>query len=108
MEALVRAEAGNQRFAPTDGGYTFQDISDIIHSTSLPLPDDWKKNTPVGTKGAGADVQQNKLDGSKSEKVLGIKYHNLKQIIEDSLESFMDYEKRGWKGVPSEDIIDLK
>ncbi|UZJ55519.1 hypothetical protein CBS101457_004839 [Exobasidium rhododendri] len=107
IEALTQAVGGGQRWAPTVSGYTFQDVADVVHSTSHSIPEEWKKNTPVGEKGAGAKVKQNILDGSKVEKELHIKYHPLKQIIEDSIESFLDYEKRGWKGVPSDDIIYL-
>jgi nucleoside-diphosphate-sugar epimerase len=108
VQALVRAEGGNERFVVSSSNYTFQDVADVIHSTKLSLPSDWKKNTPVGKKGNGASVKQNHLDGSKAEKVLGIKYYDLQQTIEGSLEAFIDYEKRDWKGVPSEDIVYLK
>ena len=107
VEALVQAAGGNERFAPTDGPFTWQDVADVIHATSLSIPAEWKKNTPVGVKGAGLKVQQNKLDGSKTEKVLAIKYHDLKKTIEGTLESLLDYEKRGWKGVPAEEIVYL-
>jgi nucleoside-diphosphate-sugar epimerase len=108
VEALVQAAGGNNRWAPTVSGYTFQEVADIVHATKLPIPAEWKKNTPVGETRAGGKVQQNKLSGAKVEKELGIKYHSLKQIIEGTLESFLDYEKRGWKGVPSDEIIYLK
>jgi nucleoside-diphosphate-sugar epimerase len=108
VQALLRAEAGNQRFVVSSGKYTFQDIADVIHSTKLQLPADWKKNTPVGKTGNGPSVKQNFLDGSKAERVLSIKYYDIKDTIEGSLEAFIDYEKRNWKGIPSEDIVYLK
>lgn len=106
VEALLQAAGSNQRFAPSGGPFSWQDVMDIIHATKKPIPEEWKKNSPIGKPGSGK-VQQNVLDGSKVEKKLGIKYHSLKDCIEDSLEALHDYEKRGWKGVPAEEIVYL-
>lgn len=104
VAALLRADAGGQRFAPSIGTYTWQQVSDIVHATKLDIPEEWRTQTlkDIGDQKASAD-----LDGSKTAKELGVQYHSLKQIVEDTLVSFMDYEKRGWKGVPSEEVLYL-
>ncbi|EST07003.1 3-beta hydroxysteroid dehydrogenase/isomerase [Kalmanozyma brasiliensis GHG001] len=104
VEALVRDDAGSNRFATSLGPFTYQDVVDIIHEDSS-VPEEWKKQVPVGKKGAGKEVKQNELDGSKATKVLDLKYVQLKQVVQDMVASLADYEKRGWKGVPSEDIL---
>ncbi|MCO5584911.1 hypothetical protein L7F22_038843 [Adiantum nelumboides] len=104
VEALLRSDAGGQRFGPSYGTYTIQEISDIIHATKLPIPEEWKKNTPKDINDSKSPFTQ---DGSKSERVLGIQYHTLKQTIEDTLASLLDYHNRGWKGVASEEVLYL-
>ncbi len=59
----------------------------------------------MGKQGAGKEVKQNELDGSKATRVLGLKYVQLKDVVQDMVASLADYEKRGWKGVPSDDIL---
>lgn len=104
VESLLRSNAGGQRFAPSIGTYTWQQVSDIVHATKLDIPQEWRTKSlkNVGDQKASAD-----LDGSKTAKELGVQYHSLKQIVEDTLVSFMDYEQRGWKGVPSEKVLHL-
>ncbi|PWN34163.1 NAD(P)-binding protein [Meira miltonrushii] len=104
VEALLRPDAGGQRFGPSYGPYTYQEVSDIIHATKVPIPDEWKKNTPTDINDSKAPVN---LDGSKTERELGVQYHTFKQTIEDTLTSFVDYHNRGWKGVTSEEVLYL-
>lgn len=106
VEALLRGQAGNQRYAPTIGVYNWQQCADIVHNSKRHgISDEWKKGTRTEIEG---DMPKFQLDGSKSERELGLQYHSLQAIIEDTLESFQDYIKRDWKGVPSEEIIYLK
>lgn len=104
VEALLRPDAGGQRFAPSIGMYTWQQVADIIRATKVPIPEEWRNKT---TKDVGDSVSRVELDGSKTERELNVQYHSLKQCIEDTLISFIDYEKRGWKGVTSEDVLYL-
>lgn len=104
VEALLRADAGGQRFAPSAGTYTYQEVSDIVRATKLPIPDEWKQGT---LKDINDQKSAFDLDGSKCERGLGVQYHTFKQTIEDTLTSFIDYYKRGWKGVVSEEILYL-
>ncbi|PWZ00415.1 NAD(P)-binding protein [Testicularia cyperi] len=106
VEALVREEAGGQRFATSLGRYTWQQVADVVHNDSQ-IPADWKKAVPVGKPGEGDKVVQHTFDGSKATRVLGLNYIPLQKIIEDMTKSFADYEKRGWKGVAGQDILAL-
>lgn len=104
VEALVRPDAGENRFATSYGPFVYQDIVDVIHKDSS-VPADWKKQVPVGKEGQGSTVKQNELDGSKATRVLDLKYLKLQDTVKDMVASLADYEKRGWSGVPSEDIL---
>ena len=104
VEALVRPDAGGNRFAASLGPFVYQDVVDVIHSDSS-VPSDWKKQVPVGKQGQGSSVKQNELDGSKATRVLDLKYIQLQSIVQDMVASLADYEKRGWSGVPSEEIL---
>ncbi|TKY86860.1 hypothetical protein EX895_004148 [Sporisorium graminicola] len=106
VEALVRPEAGGNRFATALTPFVYQDLADIIHSDNQ-VPTDWKKQVPSGKQGQGKSVKQNELDGSKATRVLGLKYIPLKDVVQDMVASLADYEKRGWSGVPSADILSL-
>lgn len=104
VEALVRPEAGGNRFAASLGPFVYQDVVDIIHKDSN-VPSDWKKQVPTGKPGQGSTVKQNELDGSKATRVLGLKYIQLQDVVQDMVASLADHEKRGWSGTPSDDIL---
>lgn len=104
VEALVRSDAGGNRFAASNGPFVYQDVVDIIHKDSS-VPEDWKKQVPVGKEGQGSSVKQNELDGSKATRVLGLKYIPVQDTVKDMVASLADYEKRGWSGEPSEAIL---
>lgn len=80
VQAIKVAEAGGERFAPTIGNYTWQGAVDVVQSAPW-IPEETKAKTPKGKTG-NTNVTQNNLSGAKTEKVLGVKYHNLQSIIE--------------------------
>lgn len=80
VRALQVPEAGGERFAVTIGQFTQQGVVDVIHEASW-IPEELKKQVPVGKKG-NYDVTQNNLSGAKAEKILSIKYHSFKSTIE--------------------------
>lgn len=104
LEALSSPD-GAQRFAIScpEGSYTWQDALDEIHASKL-ITDEERKFAHKGNPGEGKKVVQNTLDPSLSVKVLGMKYKNLKETMEGSVLSIRDYEKRNWKGLPSDKI----
>ncbi|SNX88046.1 related to GRE2 - methylglyoxal reductase (NADPH-dependent) [Melanopsichium pennsylvanicum] len=104
VEALVRSDAGGNRFATSLGPFVYQDVVDIIHSDSS-VPSDWKNQVTKGKQGQGSSVKQNELNGSKATRVLDLKYIQLRNVVQDMVASLADYEKRGWSGVPNESIL---
>lgn len=124
VQAIKVAEAGGERFAPTIGKYTWQETVDVIHGAPW-IPEETKAKVPKGKTG-NTDVTQNNLSGAKTEKVLGIKYHNLQSTIEGeqsvgvleamttleadldafpsskgTVGSLFEYQAREWKGAPA-------
>jgi len=87
VEALVQEEAGNKRFGISNAAYSMQECLDILHSSQDPeVKEALKKHykeTPVGKTGSYKDVKMNKFDASRSEKILGVKYRDIKTTIED-------------------------
>lgn len=78
VEALVRPDAGGQRFAPTIGHYNWKQCADIIHSSKNPaVTEEWKKGTKTDIEQA---LPEANLDGSKTARELGVKYHSLQQM----------------------------
>ncbi|CEH16095.1 d-lactaldehyde dehydrogenase [Ceraceosorus bombacis] len=108
VQALKHGQAGGQRYAPTSGPFTFQDIADAVHGAAQGLvPEEWKKATPKGKAGKGKEVVQNSLDGSKTAEQLGIKYKSIPTIVLDTVAALKDYEERKWKPFPSDKVLAL-
>ncbi|GAC71110.1 flavonol reductase [Moesziomyces antarcticus T-34] len=106
VEALVRADAGGNRFATSLGPFVWQDVADVIHADDA-VPSEWKKQVPQGKHGEGSSVKQNELDGSKATRVLDLRYIQMQDVVKDMVASLADYEKRGWSGVPSDHLLSL-
>ena len=104
--ALTTDKASNQRMPSSLGQYTYQRFADAVHS-SKKVPDAIKQKTPKGNPGTGQPKQKT-FDGSKSVDLLpGFKYRDYQIITDDSVEAWLDYEKRGWKGVANAILLDL-
>ncbi|ODN78724.1 hypothetical protein L202_04291 [Cryptococcus amylolentus CBS 6039] len=84
VRALTVPEAGGNRFIVGAGAFAGQDFVDGIHKN---FPD--VKNVPVGTPGTHDEICKDLdiFDGSKAEKVLGIKYTTLNDSIIQMFES---------------------
>ncbi|PWN50492.1 NAD(P)-binding protein [Violaceomyces palustris] len=106
VESLSNQEAGGQRFGCSNGKWSWQDASDVL-SVYDRIPEEWRKSVPVGKRGGGREVVQNDFDGSKATRVLGVKYHSLKDCLEATADSLVDLEQRGWKGIASRQILEL-
>ncbi|OJJ50126.1 hypothetical protein ASPZODRAFT_1106889 [Penicilliopsis zonata CBS 506.65] len=84
-------EAGGNRFFLCEGNFTNQQVADILRDK---LPE-LRSRVPVGTPGSGFEgVDMYKIDHSRSEKVLGVKYHSLEQTVVDSAKAFLQLEQR--------------
>jgi nucleoside-diphosphate-sugar epimerase len=95
-EAHARAyettEAGGQRYFCTGGGYTYQQICDIIRRD---FPEK-ASLTPKGTPGAPfPDVYH--VDNSKIKRELGLSFRTLQTSIHDQVAEFIAIEKKSGK-----------
>jgi nucleoside-diphosphate-sugar epimerase len=92
-EAHARAyellEAAGQRYLCTAGGFTYQQICDLIRKD---FPEK-KSLVPEGKPGAPfPDVY--KVDNSKAKRELGMEFRNLHTCIHDQVVEFIEIEKR--------------
>ena len=90
--AYETAEAAGQRYLCTAGGYTYQQVCDIIRK-DFPAK---KSLVPEGTPGAPyPDVY--KVDNSKIKKELGMSFRDLQTCIHDQVAEFIELEKKTGK-----------
>ncbi|RSH88684.1 methylglyoxal reductase (NADPH-dependent) gre2 [Saitozyma podzolica] len=84
VRALEVPEASGQRFSTSAGAFTPQDYVDVLHKD---FPD--LKNVPVGKTNAHDEYTKDMdfVDGSKAEKVLGIKYKSFEQTVVEMCKS---------------------
>jgi len=86
--AFESPKASNQRYLITNGPYTFQLIADIIRKRFPELKD----KVPEGNPGeAFPDVY--KLDTSKVQNELGLKFRSLEETVVDSVNSLLELQK---------------
>lgn len=106
--AIEKEEAGNNRFPAVYAAYSWQQFADAVHSSPVIL-DAIKNKVSKGdpTKGQTPDKFGNSLDRTKSEEVLGITFHDLREQVDSAYISFADYEKRNWEGIPDLKLLDL-
>ncbi|KAK3325121.1 hypothetical protein B0H66DRAFT_110531 [Apodospora peruviana] len=86
IAAFEKEEAAGQRFL-TGSHFDYQSVVDSVRK-EIPELD---SRLPMGTPGKSGEVYG--LDGSKAEKVLGIKYIPLSQTMKDSFLQFLEVEK---------------
>ncbi|KAH9832389.1 nad dependent epimerase [Teratosphaeria destructans] len=88
IKAYEKPEAANQRYFTTGGNFTYQEVVDIIHEHFPEL----KEKTPVGEAGEkGPKVF--KVDTSKAQKELGIKFRGLEEVIVDTVRGLLKLEE---------------
>ncbi|KAF2669529.1 putative cinnamoyl-CoA reductase [Microthyrium microscopicum] len=88
LKAYESEEAANQRFIVCSGNYSYQKFVDIIRDKFPELRD----STPEGKANQPLPPVYT-LDGSKAEKVLGIKYHTIEETVVDAVKSLKELEK---------------
>jgi nucleoside-diphosphate-sugar epimerase len=84
LEAFERPEAAGERFL-CGQHFDYQSAVDSLRETLPQL----QSRLPVGTPGAGKVQDIYQLNGSKAEKILGIKYIPLEATMKDSFEQFL-------------------
>lgn len=85
VRAIEVEKAGGQRFFVTAGYFSNKDLVDIIRENRPQLesklpPSDSPSDLPAGIY---------KIDNSRSQEVLGIKYRPLKETITDTVDSLL-------------------
>lgn len=87
LKACQLSEAGGQRFLIVQGNYRDRRYS----AEKVP---ETKDRVTVGKPDSGlGGIELYEVDNSKSQKVLGLKYHNLEQTIVDLARAFLELEK---------------
>ncbi|PTB63433.1 NAD(P)-binding protein [Trichoderma citrinoviride] len=87
IEAFERPEAAGERFL-CGQHFDYQSAVDALREAMPQLKD----RLPVGTPGAGKTQDIYQLDGSKAERILGIKYTPLEVTLKDSFEQLLAAE----------------
>lgn len=91
--ALVKEEAGGQRFISSTGPFSWQDHADALHA-AYPNDETIKANVPVGNPGEGKRNPGNQIySAAKAREVLGQKFIEQDQTVRDMFESL---RKRGF------------
>lgn len=84
---------------------TWQWFADAVHASNK-VPESIKQKAPKGNP--AREPKQRIFCGSKAIDFLpGFKYRNYRTITDDAIEAWLDYEKRGWKGLPDRALLDL-
>lgn len=90
LKALELEEAGGERFL-VGTHFDYQTAIDEL----IKLDSGLEERLPKGVKGAGLKEEVYVLDGSKAEKILGIKYTPLGVTMKDSFAQLLEKEKSG-------------
>ncbi|KAL1866154.1 hypothetical protein Plec18167_009153 [Paecilomyces lecythidis] len=94
LRAYEVPEASNQRFFLCSGNFSYQMMCDILREKVPEVRD----RVPIGKPGSGfGGVELYKVDSSKAQKVLGIKFRQLDETITDAARSFLELEKKSGK-----------
>ncbi|TPX68416.1 hypothetical protein SpCBS45565_g03123 [Spizellomyces sp. 'palustris'] len=88
VEALVRPEAGGQRFLTAAGVFSWQEVADILREV---YPD---RPIPEGNPGKIRNGDETIVYGERANKVLGIDFIQLKQSVKDTAENLVQLEKK--------------
>ncbi|WYZ37261.1 hypothetical protein EsH8_II_000767 [Colletotrichum jinshuiense] len=88
IKAIETPEAGNERFL-TGEHFDWQTAADLIREE---VPES-KSRIPVGRPGYGKTEELYVVDGSKAERVLGLKYTPLNITLRDSIRQLFETEK---------------
>jgi len=86
VEALLKEEAGGERFLAVSSTHTYQDFLDALNDAGVP---GIQKGTPGGGKGA----VQVSHSGEKASRVFGIKFRGFAETGRDTVQAL---RARGW------------
>ena len=89
IAAFEKEEAGGERFLVG----THFDYQSAVDEARVAIPE-LDGRLPVGVPGAGKTAEVYAVDGSKAERVLGIKYISIRDSMKDSFAQLLEAEKR--------------
>ncbi|KAE8154893.1 hypothetical protein BDV25DRAFT_135536 [Aspergillus avenaceus] len=90
LKAFEVPEAGGQRFLVSAGNHSSQKIADILRDHVAEVQD----RVPLGKPHSGMGGREvYGVDASKSEKVLGLRYHPLEETVVDAARAFLRLEQ---------------
>ncbi|GAD95698.1 cinnamoyl-CoA reductase, putative [Paecilomyces variotii No. 5] len=81
--------AAGERFLVAAGNWSYQTACDIIRAEFPELKD----KVPVGTPGAGEKEDVYRLDNSKIQSVLGLRFRSTKETLTDTVKTLLRLEK---------------
>lgn len=105
IRALEREEAANNRWPASWGPYSYQLAADLVHAGTYPA--NVKSRILVGKPGTSDVSKVRHTDGKKAQKLLDRPVLDLATQLQGTYESYADYEKRGWQGLPDLALLDL-
>jgi len=85
-EALLKEEAGGERFVASAGPFTWQDFLDALNEAGV-------SDIPKGNPGTGKDAAHTTLSGEKAVRVLGHRYKTVGECAKDTVDAI---RSRGW------------
>lgn len=85
VRAIEVPEAGGERFFVTAGFFSNKEIADIARETHPQL----ESKLPPSDSPSDFPTKIYEFDNTKSQKVLGLKYHSLKQTVSDTIDSIL-------------------
>ncbi|KAK2459311.1 hypothetical protein APHAL10511_008666 [Amanita phalloides] len=95
VKSLSVAEVAGERIIIFSGEFTWQDWTDVANSLSpSPIPSHAPgaaKALPRGNPGTGQAVKRETVEGTKEQKILGLKYRTMEECARDML---ADLERR--------------
>jgi len=89
LRAYEVEEAAGQRFL-VGNHFDYQTAVDVIRKQFPEL----QERTPEGVLGAGATEKVYQVNGSKAERVLGLKYTSLEVTLRETVEGLLEAERR--------------
>lgn len=105
IRALEEESASNNRWPAVWGPYSFQLAADKVHAGDYPTR--VKERILVGKPGTSDVSKVSYTDGAKAEKLLGRPVLDFDTQLHATYQSYADYEKRNWKGLPDLALLDL-
>lgn len=87
--AYASPAAAGQRFFPTAGSYSYQEICDVVRREFPEV----QARTPEGTPGAGSGQETYKVSNEKCRTELGMQFRDIATCMRDTVPTLLELEK---------------